>query len=78
MSPNGHLLLTAFGVAAATLMVTSYALEARHAAWIAAFAVGCAATATYAILTGAWIFAVLETIWAGIAAQRFLGTRSAT
>lgn len=64
-------LLTAFGVIAASVMVTSYALEDRHRYWIAVFALGCAATAVYGVLSGAWVFAVLETIWAGIAVRKF-------
>jgi uncharacterized membrane protein YjjP (DUF1212 family) len=65
-------LLTAFGVIAATTMVVSYALEDRHRYWIAVFAVGCAATAFYGLLTGAWIFAVLETLWAAVATHKYL------
>lgn len=56
-------------------MVGSYALEDRGPRWIAVFAVGCAATALYGALTGAWIFVVLESVWAVIAVMRF---RSAT
>lgn len=55
-------MLTAFGLVGATTMVTAYALEDRSAIWIAVFAVGCAATAVYGVLTGASIFAALETI----------------
>ena len=65
-------MLTAFGVLAASTMVTSYALEDRHRHWIAMFAIGCAATAVYGVLTGAWIFAVLETLWAIVAIRKFL------
>jgi len=64
-------LLTVFGAIAAITMVTSYALEDRHRHWIAVFAVGCAATAVYGILTSAWIFAALETVWAAIAMRRY-------
>ncbi len=64
-------MITLFGVVAATVMVTSYALESRHVRWIAVFAVGCLATAAYGAITGAWIFAVLESIWAAIAIRRF-------
>lgn len=69
-------MLTAFGVIAAGAMVLSYALEARSARWIAVFAVACAATAVYGVLTEAWIFAILESGWAVIATRRFLGQRS--
>lgn len=64
-------MLTAFGVLAATTMIVAYANEARHVRWIAVFAAGCAATAVYGALSGAWIFVDLETIWAGIALRRF-------
>lgn len=71
MPLDGNSLLTGFGVIAASVMVTSYALEDRHRDWIAVFALGCAATAVYGVLTGAWVFAILETVWAGIALLRF-------
>ena len=70
--PRDHRsLLTAFGAIAATTMVVSYALEDRHRRWIAVFAVGCAATAVYGILTNAWIFVALETLWAAVAIHRY-------
>jgi hypothetical protein len=65
-------MLTIFGVVAATTMVVSYALEKRHHLWVAVFALGCAATAVFGVLTEAWIFAVLESVWAVIAIRRFL------
>lgn len=68
-------MLIAFGVVAATTMVVSYALESRGAIWIAIFAAGCLATAIYGVLSGAWIFAILETVWAAIALQRFTAER---
>lgn len=71
-------MLTLFGVLAATTMVVSYALEARHRWWIAVFAVGCAATALFGVLTQAWIFAVLESVWAIIAIRRFLTHEAAS
>jgi hypothetical protein len=71
MPGEGHLVLTAFGVVAASTMVIAYALESKGRIWIAVFALGCAATALYGALTGAWIFVVLETLWAAIAAERF-------
>ena len=64
-------MLTAFGVIAAATMVVSYALEERHRYWTAAFAVGCAATAVFGVLTNAWIFVGLETIWAVVAVRKF-------
>lgn len=71
MSEIAGTMLTLFGVVAALTMVVSYALEGRHRRWIAVFAVGCAATSIYGVLTQAWIFAVLETVWALIALHRY-------
>jgi hypothetical protein len=64
-------MLTAFGVLAATAMVTSYALESRDHRWIAVFSVACLATSIYAVVTDSWLFAILEFVWAAIALQRF-------
>lgn len=75
MPPPGRLVLTAFGVVAAATMVGAYALESRGAVWVLVFAVGCAATAVYGALTGAWLFVVLETVWAAIAVRRFSDRR---
>ena len=69
-------MLTAFGVVAASTMVISYALESRREIWIAVFAGGCLATAVYGVLTEAWIFAGLESIWAIVAILRFRTARS--
>jgi len=63
--------LTAFGIASATVMIASYRLENRGPAWVMVFAVGCASTALYAVLTRSWIFAALEAIWSVIALRRF-------
>ena len=64
-------MLTGFGVASAIVMVVSYSRESRDHRWVAVFALGCAATATYGLLTRSWVFAALETIWAVIAWRRF-------
>lgn len=71
-------MLTAFGVVAAATMVGAYALEPRGDVWIAVFAAGCAATALYGALTGAWIFVVLETVWAAVALARFRRARQSS
>lgn len=68
-------MLTLFGVAAATTMVISYALEDRGAKWIAVFAAACAATAAYGAVSGAWVFAVLEAVWSAVALRRFMAHR---
>ena len=67
-------MLTLFGVAAAVTMVTSYALESRGRGWITVFACGCAAAALFGVLTGAWIFAGLESVWAVFAVRRRVRT----
>lgn len=64
-------MLTILGLIAGVVMVVSYGLEARGRIWVAAFAVGCVGAATYGALTGAWLFVVLELIWAGLATRRF-------
>ena len=71
-------MLTTVGVVAAGAMVTSYALESRHRRWVAVFAVACAVTALYAVATGAWLFAILEFVWAAVATKRFMSSRAKT
>jgi hypothetical protein len=68
--------LTIFGAVSAAVMVAAYALEARGSVWIAVFAGACVTTAVYGVLSGAWIFAALETVWAAIALRRFNSARS--
>ena len=46
-------LITIYGVVAVTFMMTMYALERRHPAFILAFAAGCLASAVYGFLAGA-------------------------
>ena len=64
-------MLTAFGLVAASTMVIAYGMEERNPMWVAVFAVACLATALYGVLTEAWVFAVLETIWSALALNRF-------
>lgn len=70
-------MLTAFGVSALTFMMLTYALERRHARFIAAFAVGCALASVYGFLSGAWPFGVVEAIWALVALRRYAERRGA-
>ena len=63
--------LTSFGAAAVTLMLVSYALESRSASWILVFAFGCAASALYAALAGAWPFTIVEAVWSVVALRRW-------
>jgi hypothetical protein len=65
-------MLDAFGAAAVSATAAAYALERRHSAFVAAFALGCAASSAYGFLAGAWPFGVVEAVWAAVAARRAL------
>jgi hypothetical protein len=67
--------LTLYGVVVITFMMVMYALEARGARFVLAFAAGCALSSSYGFLSGAWPFGVVEGIWAVIALRRYLGVR---
>jgi hypothetical protein len=60
-----------FGLAAVIAMVTTYALEARSAWFVLAFALSCAAASLYAVLIQSLPFALAEGIWAVIAFLRW-------
>lgn len=68
--------ITVFGVIALTFMMVMYALERRHANFVFAFAVGCLLSSTYGFLSGAWPFGIVELVWAGVAARRFLEVKA--
>jgi len=70
-------LLTAFGAAAVTVMLVSYALESRSTTWVFVFALGCAASSLYGALAGTWPFAVVEGVWAVVALRRWATQRRA-
>jgi hypothetical protein len=63
--------VTIFGVAALTFMMTMYALEHRGRRFVSAFAMGCALSSAYGFASGAWPFGVVEAIWCVIAFRRF-------
>ena len=67
--------LTLFGVIAVGSMLLFYALEARAAVFVLAFAVACLASAAYGFLQGAWPFGVVEIIWSAVALQRWRNRR---
>jgi hypothetical protein len=69
--------LTLFGLFAVTLMLVTYALEARSARYILAFAVACALGSAYGFLQGAWPFGLVEAIWALVALRRWLQAKPA-
>jgi hypothetical protein len=63
--------LTAFGAAAVTVMMLSYALERRSRAYVLIFAAACAGASVYGFLAGTWPFGVVEAIWAVVALRRW-------
>jgi hypothetical protein len=63
--------LTAFGLAAVTAMLVTYALEKRSPWFILAFAGACVLGAIYGVLAGAWPFGIVESVWALIAFWRW-------
>ena len=69
-------ILTAFGLFAVTLMLVTYALEARSHWYILAFAAACALGSAYGFVQGAWPFGVVEAIWAVVALRRWMRVKS--
>ena len=68
--------ITTFGVIVVTFMMVMYALERRHPGFVLAFAAGCLLSSVYGFLSGAWPFGVVEVVWAGVAARRYLRVRA--
>lgn len=68
-------MVEAIGIIAVTIMVTSYALEARSPVFIAVFAFGCAMAAIYAFLIGSYPFLIAEGLWSLIALRRWWSAR---
>jgi hypothetical protein len=68
-------LLTAYGAAAVTFMMLTYALERRGPGFVAAFACGCALSSSYGFLAGTWPFGIVEAIWTLIALRRYRDLR---
>ena len=64
-------LLTLYGVIAVTSMLLFYALEARAAVFVLAFALACAASSAYGFLQGAWPFGLVEGVWTLVALRRW-------
>jgi hypothetical protein len=67
--------LTIFGALAVTAMLVFYALEARSAWFVLAFAGACLASSAYGFLQGALPFGVVELVWSGIAVRRWSDRR---
>jgi hypothetical protein len=68
--------ITVVGVIALTFMMVMYALERRHPSFVLAFAVGCLLSSAYGFMSGAWPFGVVELVWTGVAARRYLEVRA--
>lgn len=64
-------MLTVYGVTVLSFMMVMYALERRHRMLVLAFAAGCALSASYGFLSGAWPFGVVEAVWCVVAIRRF-------
>jgi hypothetical protein len=64
--------VTIYGVIVLLFMMTMYAMERRHPRYVAGFALGCALSSSYGFLSGAWPFGLVEAIWCGIAARRYV------
>jgi hypothetical protein len=63
--------LTLFGALSVSAMLAFYALEARSAVFVLAFAAACLTSSAYGFLQGAWPFGVVELAWSGIALRRW-------
>jgi hypothetical protein len=59
-------------------MLLFYALEARSAWFVVAFAAACVASSAYGFLQGAWPFGVVELIWSVVALRRWIERRAAS
>lgn len=62
---------TPCGALAVTFMMLMVALEKRGAVFVALFALGCLLSSAYGFWSGAWLFGVVEPIWAGVALNRY-------
>jgi|SRR5512132_1226610 hypothetical protein len=59
-------------------MALAYALEKRHRAFIAVFAIACALSSAYGFLIGSIPFGSLEALWSFVALHRFYVQRRST
>jgi hypothetical protein len=64
-------LLAAFGLVSVAAMLVFYMLEARHPAYVLAFAAACVSASVYGFLQGAWPFGLVELAWSGVALRRW-------
>lgn len=68
-------MLTWYGAVVVTLMMLSYALEARSFWFTFAFAIFCLGSASYGFLAGTWPFGAVETMWSIIAFHKWYRLR---
>lgn len=68
--------LDAFGLAAVTAMLVTYAFEKRSPWFIVGFAAACALGSIYGFLQGAWPFGIVEAVWAVVALWRWRAAAS--
>ena len=68
--------LSLFGLFAVTAMLVCYAFEKRSPWFILGFAVACVLGAVYGFLQSPWPFGIVETVWALVAARRWVATKS--
>ena len=68
--------MTVFGATAVSMMPLAYALEQRHRAFIALFALACALASAYGFLIGSVPFGAVEALWSLLALQRFRVARA--
>jgi hypothetical protein len=63
--------LDSFGLICVAITLLAYALEERGPGWVLIFAGGSFCSGIYALLQGAWPFAIAEAVWTVIALQRW-------
>ena len=59
------------GLICVAITLVAYALEERGPVWVLIFAGGSFSSGIYALVQGAWPFAIAEAVWTVIALQRW-------
>ena len=70
-SPLASNQLDIIGLTCVAINLLAYALEERGPVWVLIFAGGSFSSGIYALLQGAWPFAIAEAAWTVIALQRW-------
>ena len=70
-SPLASNQLDIIGLTCVAITLLAYALEERGPVWVLIFAGGSFSSGIYALLQGAWPFAIAEAAWTVIALQRW-------